>query len=262
MPTASASSSHVTLGAHRPNHVHQGRRALPQLHRPVSSLPVRGQPADEADHRPSVARLQHMRCLQGLSATRGEDQEDHRRHVTERMHRPRHPRIGGQDAGKSFDEICKIIYRLENSSTKPTKDTSQQRHKQRHQRTRLQRKGPKRRRWTRRRRRTRRRKLQNATCRLAQQTNQQARLGQLPRHPIGLLRHLRKEGAHGLRLQSFPRRTRVGQAPEGPQSDPSSESRQRPRRLRRRMRWQSRRRRRWRNRTAKRVATAAAIVSR
>ncbi len=27
--------------------------------------------------------------------------------------------------GKSFDEICKIIYRLENSSTKPTKDTSQ-----------------------------------------------------------------------------------------------------------------------------------------
>ena len=27
--------------------------------------------------------------------------------------------------GKSFDEICKIIYRLENSSTKPTKDTTQ-----------------------------------------------------------------------------------------------------------------------------------------
>ena len=27
--------------------------------------------------------------------------------------------------GKSFDEICKIIYHLENSSTKPTKDTSQ-----------------------------------------------------------------------------------------------------------------------------------------
>ncbi len=27
--------------------------------------------------------------------------------------------------GKSFEEICKIIYRLENSSTKPTKDPPQ-----------------------------------------------------------------------------------------------------------------------------------------
>ncbi len=44
--------------------VHQGWKALPQLHRPLSSLPVLVKPEDEADHRPSIARLQHVRRLQ------------------------------------------------------------------------------------------------------------------------------------------------------------------------------------------------------
>ncbi len=50
------------------NPVHQGRRGLPQFHRLLSSLPVRGhgQPADKADHLPSAARLQQMRHLKRL----------------------------------------------------------------------------------------------------------------------------------------------------------------------------------------------------
>ncbi len=120
--------------------------------------------------------------------------------------------------GKSFKEIFKIIYCLKNSSTKPTKDPPQStaiasngtsNGVNKEQRFRLQRKRQRRRGWTRRR--TRRRQLQHVVRRLTQYTNKQARLGQLPRHPPGLLCRLRREGAHSRRLQSPSRQAGMGQ---------------------------------------------------
>ncbi len=90
--------------------VHQGQQALlPQLYRLFLPLPVQGQPADKTDHRQSAARLQHMLCLCNLPDLRKEDQEIHRCHVTEEMHRSHHMWTGGEDARENQKDFRRQV---------------------------------------------------------------------------------------------------------------------------------------------------------
>ncbi len=102
--------------------VHQERQALLKLHPPLLSLPVWSQPVDKTDHTQALPACATFPTREE-KITDAVSQRECIDLVICGLEEKMRQEVKKQSEGKLFEGICKIIYCLQNSSTKPTKDS-------------------------------------------------------------------------------------------------------------------------------------------